>query len=169
MHELIAIGLVTRPVGVRGEVRIQPLTFSVERFRALSTVQVGKSAARVEARSLQGVRPQGDGVILKLDGVETRDQAEALRGAFIFVESEASAPPPPGAYRVDDIIGSSVVLPSGRTVGKVADVLILPGNDVWVVREGDREYLVPAVKELILSVDVASRRIAVADLDGLFE
>ncbi len=169
MHELIAIGLVTRPVGVRGEVRIQPLTFSVERFRALSSVQVGRTAAQAEGRRLLRARAQGDGVVLNLEGVETREQADALRGMFIFVASDDSVPPPAGSYRVDDIIGSTVVLPSGRAVGTVADVLVLPGNDVWVVRDGDREYLVPAVKELILSVDVMSRRIAVAELDGLFE
>jgi len=168
MQELVAIGRIVRPVGVRGEVKIVPLTDDPGRFDALARVFVGSVPEQSEERLVTEIRVQRDSVVVRLAGLETRETAEQYRDAFLFVEQTKSVRPRRGSFFVDDVIGCTVVLPSGQKVGTVQDIMTLPANDVWVVRDGEREHLIPAVKALILSVDVKARRIEVADLDGLF-
>lgn len=82
----------------------------------------------------------------------------------------AALPPlPPGTYYLAALAGSRVVTENGAEVGEFVDLLPMPGHDLWVVRGGGREHLIPAVAEIVRQVDLASRRITIRPPAGLLE
>jgi 16S rRNA processing protein RimM len=165
-----AVGRIVRPVGLRGEVKVVPLTDAPERVRKLKKAWVGRSADQAEPVRIEQARIQGNALVMKFEAVGTVEAAEQCREQFLFIEEEPCAERSQrGSYLIDDIIGCAVVTAAGEAVGTVEDVLSLPANDVWVVRNGTKEYLLPAVRALLRSVDVGRKRIEVEDLEGLFE
>jgi 16S rRNA processing protein RimM len=167
--ELIAIGRISKPIGTRGEVKILPYTGDWQRFSELQSVWVGKSEGATEHRDVHVVRIDAKQVVLTLRGVETIDQAEEFRDHFLFVPKEDTVRLRTGSYFVDDVIGCDVVTEEQMYVGKVADLLSLPANDLWVVRNDGKEFLIPAVKAIIRQVDVEQKRITIHALEGLLE
>lgn len=168
----VAIGEITAPQGVRGEVRVQPLTDHPERFVSLRQVWLGEPRnVRVQ---VEQARPHKGFWVVKLGGIQDRNQAEVLRGVRLEVEPEERVPLKPGEYYVDDLLGLPVVTVEGRLLGRLEDVLRTGANDVWVVR-GDpargevREVLLPALKDVVRQVDLAAGRLVVEPLPGLLD
>jgi 16S rRNA processing protein RimM len=133
----------------------------------LRLVYVGTGPDDAGAFTVADVKLEGGRTLLLLKTVEDRTAAEKLRGMLLFVESADAAPPPPGGFYVHDIVGCRVRTADGAPAGIIEDVIGTPGSHLWSVRDGDRVYLVPAVKEFIVSVDVASKTIVVSLPEGL--
>lgn len=168
MDELVSIGQVTAPHGVRGEVRVLPLTDFPQRFREVKRLFVKRPDAAAEERRVERARLHKQFVIVKLEGIDTRDQAETLRRALLQVAPEEVYPLPEGYYYVFQIVGLRVFDEDGRELGVVDDVLFTGANDVYVVKTTDgREMLLPAVDEVVRRIDVAGGRMEVRLLPGL--
>ena len=167
--ELIAIGKIAKPVGIRGELKIIPLTDDLNRFSDLRTVMTGATAERVVERPIVHVRISAQHVVAALDGISSVEEAELLKNDFVFIPEDQKKLPREGQYFIDRIIGCTVEAEDGTVVGILADVLKLPANDVWVVRSDEKEILIPAVKEFIESVDEARKRIVIHVIEGLLE
>lgn len=133
----------------------------------LRRVYAGASPEDARPFSVADVKLEGGRVLLLLETVEDRTSAEKMRGKLLFVPLSDAAPPPPGGFYVHDIIGCEVRTADGSPAGTVEDVLETPGQHLWSVRDGDRVYLIPAVKEFIVSVDTAAKRIVVSLPEGL--
>lgn len=167
-----AIGEITAPQGVRGEVRVQPFTDHPERFASLRQVWLGEP--RNVRVTVEQARPHKGFWLVKLSGVDDRNQAETLRGVRLEVEPEDRAPLKPDEFYVDDLIGLPVITVEGRQLGRLEEVLQTGANDVWVVR-GDpargevREVLLPALRDVVRQVDLAAGRLVVAPLPGLLD
>jgi len=166
----VAIALVTAPQGIRGEVRVKPLTDFPERLGTTARVT---AQIRGERRSfeVERARPHGRGMyVLKLRGIDDRSSAESLRGAVLEVPRDKAVPLPDDTYYVFDLIGSAVYDLDGNKLGEIADVIGAAANDVYVVKADDgAEILIPAVKHVVRLVDVASRRVVVDPPPGLLE
>jgi 16S rRNA processing protein RimM len=167
--EWVAVGKIVRPVGIRGEVKAILLTDDEQRFERSKTVRVGTDEGTAVARQIEQVRYLSSAWRMKFVGIETMDMAETLRDAFIFLPRTKERRQKPDAFPIDDVVGCEMWTTTGRRIGEVVDILELPANHVWVVRNGSKEYLVPAVRALIPLVDIQARRIEVMDLEGLFE
>jgi 16S rRNA processing protein RimM len=166
--ELIKIGQITAPHGVRGEVRVYPLTDFPERFATLHSALLGSDARPV------GVRYKGmvkNLVILQLEGVADRDQAEPLRLQYLQVPKSEVYPLPEGHYYVFDLVGLEVVDPQGALLGNLVRVdHSSPAHDLYVVRTVDRkEYMVPAVQTFVKEINLNEGRIVIAPIPGLLE
>ena len=161
----IIIGRIRAPHGIRGEVRVELLTDFPERYRTLKRVYLGE---RHEARAVEAARFTPKGVLLKLAGVNARDAADALRGAYVALP-EADLPPlPTGNFPHLQVRGLSVYAEDGRHLGAVAEILTTGSNDVYVVRGGPSgEILLPAIADVILSIDLQAERITVRLIPGL--
>ena len=95
-------------------------------------------------------------------------QIKALAGAFLFVPASASPPLPEDAFWPHQLVGADVVTAEGRPIGRMREVIHAPANDVWVVDgPSGAELLVPALRDVVRSVDVEGRRIVVAEVPGL--
>jgi 16S rRNA processing protein RimM len=161
MSEFYAIGKIVKSRGLGGTLVVQPLTDHSERFQALKKVWVDTADSSQSLLQLEGVRVKGQAIEIRLEGVRTRDAADALAGKFLYVTGEDLVQLPEGTHFVHDIIGSQVVDEEGRKIGTVAEVWKLPANDVYVVRRGKREHLVPAVQSIIEKIDTQRKQIQV--------
>jgi 16S rRNA processing protein RimM len=161
----IKIGKITAPVGIKGEVRVYAFTDEVTRFSQISEVLIGQTSY-----GILSVRYQKGMVVLKLDGVEDRSAAEGLRGKELFLSREDLWDVPQGTYFIRDLIGMTVRTDEGIVVGTLTDVIQHPSQDLYEISksEGD-SFLLPAVSEFVLQVDIAARIMTVRLIEGMMQ
>ncbi len=162
----LIVGRVLAPWGRRGEVRVEILTDFPERFSQLEEVLVGDE--RVPYR-LEAARLQRGYAILKLFGVDATEEAEALRGALLYIPVSEAMPLEAGQYYQYQILGLDVWTVAGRHLGRVSEILETGANDVYVVRQDGREVLIPAVADVVQEVDLERQRLVVTLPPGLLE
>ena len=163
----VVVGRIARAHGVKGEVAVLPLSQVAARFEPGSRVLAGEDQRR--ELTVTEVRPHRGRVLVTFDGVDDRDQAEALQGTFLFVPTSDAPDLPDGEYWTHDLIGCAVTTEGGRDLGTLVDVIYTPANDVWVVQGESGETLVPALKDVVVEVDPAARRIVVREVPGLID
>ena len=166
---LIAVGEVLGPHGVRGDVRVRPLTDRPrERFDALEFCFLWEPAEnRKEACRIVSRRFEATSVLLRLDGVDSPEAARALAGRLLAVERDHALPPRPGEFYPWQLEGASVETPDGRSLGRFLRVMDSPAQPLWVIEREGREWLLPAVPEFVVEVSVAERRIVATPPEGL--
>jgi len=166
---LYAIGKVSKVFGIRGEVVVKPMTESLDRFKKLKRVYLGKSTDKADGFTIEYVRVGSRGVRLKLVETPDRTSAGLLVGSLIFVDERQRITPKKGTYFVHDVVGMTVVDEHDNNIGTIKDVLRFPAQDVYVVEHNGNEWMIPAVKEFVDSIDVASKTMRVRLIDGLVD
>lgn len=159
--DYVRIGLVAKPQGIRGEIKVNNLSDRLDRFLDLDHVFAEDRGHYTEYK-VKGAR-LGDGcAFLFLEHIYSRDEAETLRGQYVCVERENAIELPEGRYFIFDLEGCEVFTEQGQNIGRLTEVLQPGANDVYVVSDGKNEVLVPAVKSFVLSVDIANKKIVVS-------
>lgn len=156
MNEYLAIGEVLKPQGVRGDVKVRPITCDIFRFEDLEEVYFLKND-QYEKIGVSLVRMDEDAVYLHFDGISDRNAAETIRGFLIYVDRAHAVELEEDENFIVDLIGLKGVDDEGNEYGKLVDVMQPGGNDVYVFRDRRREVLVPALKTAILKVDLEER------------
>lgn len=124
---------------------------------------------RGERMRVRRARHDRDGWILLLDRLKTRAEAEALRGELVECKDSDVLREDEDSYFVYELIGLRVVTTGGRDLGTVAEVLQPGANDVYVVRDGSRDLLVPAIAEVVEGIDVRAGLITITPLPGMLD
>jgi 16S rRNA processing protein RimM len=169
-ERLVVIGEITRAHGLHGEMRVTPLTDHPERFETLTECVLWDHGRDTrEPCRITGARRQGAAVLLSLAGCDTVEAAGALVGRLLAVPEADALPLPPGQFYPWQLEGCRVVTEDGREVGRVTRIEHSGAQDLWVVSDGARERLIPAVAEIVLEVDVAGGRVVIRPPDGLLE
>jgi 16S rRNA processing protein RimM len=161
----LVIGRITRPHGVRGEVRVKVHTDLPERFGWLERVFVGD--APPVPMAVENARMNKEWVILKLAGIDDRDAADGLREAWLQVPEAEAIPLEEGEVYLYQLIGLAVREADGRELGRLEEIIETPANDVYVVRGPFGELLLPDIAEVILDIDVAAGVMQVALMPGM--
>ena len=162
LSEYLMIGEITKPQGVRGEVKVRPCTCDPDRFEGLDTVYVKRGDAYAPIRiTVNRLAP--DAVFMNIEGVTDRDQAEKLRGTLIYIDRAHAVALDEDTTFLCDLYGLRGQVDDGRDLGELKDVMQPGGNDVYVFRGPLGEVLVPALKSVVLAVDLES---GVMRLDG---
>ena len=155
--EYLRVGLIVRPHGVHGAVKLLPLSDDLGRYASLKEAYLERSGC---------YEP------VAVSDVGVREDAERLRNVYLCVDRAHAVKLPPGRYFVVDLVGCRVCGTDGAEYGVLTDVLETGANDVYVIK-GTRTLLIPALKKLLADVDVANKRIVLhADIlqeVGLFE
>ena len=163
-NKWLRVGLILKPQGVMGEVKVLPLTDDPHRFEAAGTLMLEPTAKNGEftGLSVTSVRidPKEEFVYLRLEGVNDRNSAEALRDRYLCVDRAHAVRLPRDRYFICDLEGCTVVNLQGETVGVLSQVLQPGAQDVYVVK-GAREWLIPAVKAFVKKVDIEAGVITV--------
>ena len=173
--DLLLVGRIGKTHGVRGEVKVIPETDDPERFASLDVVFLGRTPEDAAPHPVTSVRFQqskrGLTVVLGLEGIETVEQAAALRQQAVFAFEEDLPPLDDDEFFLHDLIGLDVVTEEGERIGAVKDVLELPAHLVYVVTRPDKpDALIPAVPAFIADVDVhGAQRLVVRPIEGLFD
>lgn len=166
---LVAVGMIVKGFGIKGDVIVKPMTDLPDRFAGLKSLWMGQDTHHVARIGVERASIEPRGVRLKLDGIDDRTAAERLRGQLLFVDDKEKIRLPKGHFFVHDVLGMVVREESGNELGTVADVLRYPANDVYVVRGGGREILIPAVKEFVRGIDIRTRAMTVRLIEGMAE
>lgn len=166
--QFIETGKITGTHGIRGEMRVQPWSDSPEfltEFDLLYLDGKGKEPLKIKT-----ARVHKNMVLIKAEGVDTVEAAEAFRNKVIYLNRD-DVELPEGSHFIDDLVGCEVYdTAGGELLGKLCDVSETGANDVWHIKaENGREYLIPAIKEVVDSVDVDGGIIKITPLKGIFD
>ena len=153
----VVLGRIGAPFGVQGWIKVQSYTDPLEGITGYPVWELHRGASLGRKAVLDWKRA-GPGVAVRLEGVETREAAQALTGAEVRVERADLPPTAPGEYYWHDLVGLDAYSLEGVPLGRVAGVLDMPAHPVLVL-EGDRERLVPLVRERLAGVDFDAGRL----------
>ena len=166
----VVIGRITRPHGIKGEVRAE--FYGEDLARLDGPIWFGTGRGAVRPAQVESWREQGGAVILRLKGVSDRTQAEFLRGTELLIADSDLADEADAPY-VAHIVGCRVCVEDGTVLGAVEDILFPAGNEVWLIRAsaefGGGEILFPAVPQFVVSMDVKDGKIVVDPPKGLLD
>lgn len=164
LQQYLEVGKVTNVHGLMGEVRVQPWADSPDFLCKFKTLYVDKTHWPIE---VERARVHKNMVIIKFRGVTDVPSALAMRNAILYID-RADANLPEGSFFLADIYGMEVRdAQSGEVLGKIADVLTLPANNVYVVKGGARELMIPAVPHFIAETNIEQGYIRVNMMEGL--
>ena len=163
--EYLEAGKIVTTHGIRGEVKIMPYTDTPELLCEFDRLFIGKDKAELY---IERARVAKNMVIAKIEGVDTVEAAEKYRNKVLFMHRD-DLELDEDTYFIQDLIDMEVKdVDSGFVYGKITDVLQNGANDVYVIK-GDREYLVPAIPDVVISTDIDSNIMLIRPLEGLFD
>ena len=167
MQKRLEVGQIVNTFGIKGEVKVMPFTDDITRFDDLEKVYV-KTKKEEKLYKIQNVRYHKNMVLIKFENIETPEQAELLRNAFLEIDREDAIPLEEGTYYIADLIGMEVYSDDGNKLGIVEDIYNTGANDIYVV-ENDlgKQILLPGIKEVIKEVNLDTEKITVHLIPGL--
>ena len=169
VRDHVIIGRVVKPHGIRGEVKVVPLSDVPDRFKRLKAVWIEEAGKGLTPFRVRKSRTQNELVILSIEGVDTPEEAAELAGRELLVPKDESPELPEGVFYWHDILGMEVATTDGRILGRVTDIFQTGSNDVYVVEDGAKEVLVPAIADVIRKVDVAEKKMIIHPMPGLLD
>ena len=155
MNEIFKIGVIVKPQGIKGDVKVQPLTDDINRFKNLKEVLIDGLSYRVLDVSIGGGM-----VFMQFSGIPDRNTAELFRGKFLCVKREDAIPLEEGRYFIADIIGCKVMTEK-NTVGEIIDVTSSRTDVITVRCEDGKIMRFPFLKDLVINVDIVNKIFAV--------
>jgi len=166
MLEYLSIGQIVNTHGIRGEVKVYPLTDDASRFNKLKEVYI-EAKNEMTKYQVESAKHLKNTVILKLKGVDTMNDAEKLRQLYIKVGRWDAVRLPKDTFFICDIVDSEVFDIHGELLGKLYDVLQTGSNDVYVVKNDTKEILIPALKTVVKEINLQNKKIIVDLPEGL--
>jgi len=179
------IGIIVKPQGIKGELRVLPTTFDPSRFSLLTDddviVRIDKKGTEKPYRITHARQHKGL-VILKFEGIGDRNAAEALVNGIITIPPEKALPLEEDEYYIRDLVGLEVVSEEGESIGRVSKILNTAANDVYIIEETalpdsadsvdsgkGASFMVPAIKDVVRKVDMREGKITIRLMEGLRE
>lgn len=158
MNDTFKIGLITKPHGIKGELRVTPLTDEPARFKRLKKVII-----KDKIYGVSGARVAADAVYLSLSGVTDRNAAELLRGEFLLVERSDALPLEEYSYFIADIIGCKIVTEKDEYLGEVKDVTSAKTDYFTATNVDGKTLRFPFLKDMLVKVDIPAKTITVKE------
>ena len=164
--EYLEAGKIVTTHGIKGEVKIMPYCDSPELLCEFDRLFIGKSHEEI---IVERSRTFKNMVIAKLEGIDTPEAAEKLRNKLLYMH-RSDLELDEDTYFIQDLIGLEVVdADTAQLYGTISDVMQTGANDVYVIKGSDREYLVPAIADVVVSTDIDGNLMKIRPLDGLFD
>jgi 16S rRNA processing protein RimM len=174
--DLVLVGRIAKPHGLRGDVAINPDTdFAEDRFAVgarllLTRRELGTPVeARIEEMTVAAVRFHNGRPIVRFRGLESIDAVEPLAGASLWIRAASRPPLPEGTYYHDALIGCDVETVAGERVGQVIRIDAFGSAPILVVHDGRSDVLIPLAETICIRIDPAARRIVIDPPEGLLD
>ena len=163
----LVVGLLRRPHGVRGEIMLEVITDFPERLAVGEKFYIGDEHVPVNVATH---RKHNKGILLSFEGISDRDEIGVYRNQYLYVDVNDWPPLPEGEYYDFELLGLEVIIErTGEVLGELVEILETGANDVYVVEStSGQEYLLPAIPEVVLDVDLDADQMKVYLLPGLF-
>jgi len=165
---LLLIGRVIGPHGVRGLLKIESYARSEVSLLTAGRIFLRQSLGEISECEILSDIPHKGGVLIRVEGLDSRDQAESYRGAEILIP-KAAVSREEDEYFWRELIGLRVYLETGRYLGTVKDILETAANDIYVVREGREEFLIPAIQDVVKTIDLEKGTMIIFEVEGLLD
>ena len=165
--EYLELGQIVSTHGIKGEGRINPLCDSpafAKKFKTVYLDNSGKQAVKVEA-----CRAHGNVILMKLEGIDSIESALTYKNRIIYIKRD-DAHLSRETWFIEELIDCEVYdVDTGRLYGKISEISETGANDVWHISDSNNEYLIPAIKDVVIDVDVCENIVKIRPLRGIFD
>ena len=162
--EFLIVGRILAPWGIKGEVKVEVITDFPERFAPRNLVYLNASPFEIES-----CRPHKQFLLLKLATIDSIEAAEKLRGCELTIPRAELPELPEGQYYTFQLIGLDVVTTKGQRLGQVTDIMATASNDVYIVEGKRGEILIPAIDDVVKTIDLKKGTIIIEAIEGLLD
>ena len=160
----ILFGRLGRTHGLKGELKFSPN--DPEEVDSLSGQIVRMKENEVKVQSIRGANVP---FIIKFEGIDDIDSAKLLTGTEVFAKREHLKPLPEGEYYRFEIEGLAVFDEEGQPYGVIEEIIPTGSNDIYVVRKGDQEWMLPMIDTVVKSIDLEQKKLIFHRIEGLIE
>ena len=165
----IALGRLGRTHGVRGELRFFPYAPPCSTLQEGRVVFLQGDGEDVRSLTVEKVRRQASFLLVRFQEVTSLEQAQVLRNAVVSIEERWVPPAHDGEFYYYQVIGLDVLTTAGECVGQIAQAFFSGGHDVWVVRQDQKEHLIPVIEEIVRSIDILGGCVIIEPMEGLLD
>ena len=166
MGNYIRVGKILNTHGIKGDLKVLPLTNEPSRFEKLKTIFIDNENNKVE---ITKVWYNKGFVMLKLEGYNDINEVIKFKNCYILIDEKDALKLPENSFFISQIIGLRVFCSDGNELGEIVEVLQPGANDVYVVRGNNKEYLIPAVKEFVKEINLDNNKMIIEPIEGLIE
>ncbi len=168
MIQYLQVGKIVNTHGVKGEVKVIPLTDNPQRFDELKKVLVGNENDK-KTLNIESVKYLKNAVIVKFKESSKMEEAEKLKELYIYVDRDNAVKLPEDTFFICDLIGIEVFETDGSCLGVIEDIIATGSNDVYIVKSDDKEILIPALKSVVKEVSITDKKMVVTLPEGLLD
>ena len=168
-NDLVLLGKVVGTHGIRGQLRVAPFSGEFDTLLAVPSIILKGPQGEMDSFAVAAATVHGKKLLVTLKGFANINQVLHLVGRELYVQRAQLPPLEEDEYYWHDLIGLRVVTDTGRQLGRLAAIMETGSNDVYVVREGDREYLIPALADIVVKIDLAVGVMTVSPPEGLLD
>jgi len=167
MKEKLEVGQIVNTFGIKGFVKIYPFVNDINRFDDLKKIYI-KTKNQENELEIEEVKYQKNMVLVKFKGIETPEDANKLRNAYVLIDRKDAIPLEEGEFFIADLIGLPVFLDTGEKLGVLDDIYNTGSSDIYVVKnELGKQYLLPYIDDVIKKIDIENSKIIVHLIEGL--
>jgi 16S rRNA processing protein RimM len=168
-EDLLLIGKVIRPHGLKGLLKIDSYAESRETFLIAGKVFLKGPSEETVEYAVASITPGNKSFLLKLDGLDTLEQAKTYRGWELYILKHGLRRSDDEEYFWYELIGLPVYLDTGERLGLIINILGVASHDIFVVQQGDKEVFIPAVHDVIKEVDLENKKVVITEMEGLLD
>ena len=167
--DLILIGKLTKLHGIKGMLKLASFAESIDAFYDIDWIYLKKGDGSLIKEQIETIAPHKSGALVSFKSVHGIEDAQRLVGDELYIEKEHLEELPSGEYYRYELIGLEVITDEGIHLGKIEDLLPTGSNDVFVVRDGERENMIPATKEVIKDINIAKGEMIIHPLKKMLK
>ncbi len=165
--DFVAVAYITGTHGLKGDVKVIQLSNNRDRMYSLNNIVIIRKTGERQESFIKNIRAIKGGFAVSLACITSITEAEQLVGSYIAVPESEVPVLGKDTWYYHELIGIEVFTTEGMCLGRIEDILSTGSNDVYIVRDNEREYLIPAIRDVVKEVDTKGQRMVIALLDGL--
>ena len=166
---LLLVGNVIKPHGFKGLIRVWSYSRSINSFLHSGTVFFKQDNQEPVKFKVLDVKPHKNIFLMNVEGIDTFEEADNFRGADIFVEKDHLTKNGDDEYYWFELIDLKVYLDTGKYLGIIKEIIPTGSNDVYVVKQNDSEFLIPAIYDVVKKIDLNKGEMIITAIDGLLD
>jgi 16S rRNA processing protein RimM len=166
-EDLFVVGTVVSTYGIKGKIKVYPASEILQGFSPGDHIWLKGRDEKDRRYHLTSIDLFKRHIVLGIEGISAADEAKGLVGCSVLVEKKRFKTLPEGEYYSFEILGLKVFTESGKLLGEVKEIVPTGSNDVYVVRDSDKEYLIPAIQSVIKEIDLKKGMVVIHPLEGL--
>lgn len=169
LDDLVPVGKITGTHGIKGLLKVHSFSGNLQSLQSAKTVVLKSRDSSLREYAVRGVSAHGGGFIIALEEFSDINQVLSLVGSILCLNQSQLPELEDGEYYWRDLIGLAVFTVQGVELGKIVDIFETGSSDIYVVRGISKEYLIPAIADVIAGVDMPGKRMTITPLDGLLD